>query len=70
MIFSEWTLIKAGRGEWIRTTDLLRPMQVRYQTAPRPDKLQTRITSITAKSRLDRVKFLRLIRFSLQLAYL
>ena len=27
-----------GRGEWIRTTDPLHPMQVRYQAAPRPDR--------------------------------
>ena len=28
---------KVGRGERIRTSDPLHPMQVRYQTAPRPD---------------------------------
>ncbi len=27
-----------GRGDWIRTSDLLRPMQVRYQAAPHPDR--------------------------------
>ncbi len=27
-----------GRGERIRTSDLLRPMQVRYQTALRPER--------------------------------
>ena len=26
-----------GRGDWIRTSDLLLPKQTRYQTAPRPD---------------------------------
>ena len=26
-----------GRGDWIRTSDPLRPRQVRYQAAPRPD---------------------------------
>ena|GEM_PF-1943574 len=26
-----------SRGDWIRTSDPLHPMQVRYQTAPRPD---------------------------------
>ena len=25
-----------GRGDWIRTSDLLNPIQVRYQTALRP----------------------------------
>ena len=29
---------RIGRGEWIRTTDPLHPMQVRFQTAPRPDR--------------------------------
>jgi hypothetical protein len=28
----------AGRGDWIRTSDLLNPIQVRYQTALRPDR--------------------------------
>ena len=32
-----------GRGERIRTFDPLHPMQVRYQAAPRPD----RVTSLT-----------------------
>jgi hypothetical protein len=27
-----------GRGDWIRTSDLLNPIQVRYQTALRPDR--------------------------------
>jgi hypothetical protein len=27
-----------GRGERIRTSDLLNPIQVRYQTALRPDR--------------------------------
>jgi len=26
-----------GRGERIRTSDLLNPIQTRYQAAPRPD---------------------------------
>ena len=26
-----------GRGDWIRTSDPLRPRQVRYQAALRPD---------------------------------
>jgi hypothetical protein len=26
-----------GRGDWIRTSDLLNPIQVRYRTALRPD---------------------------------
>ena len=29
--------IKAGRGDWIRTSGPLHPMQVRYQAAPLPD---------------------------------
>jgi hypothetical protein len=32
------TLIPIGRGERIRTSDPLHPMQVRYQAALRPDK--------------------------------
>jgi hypothetical protein len=28
---------KSGRGDWIRTSDPLRPRQVRYQAALRPD---------------------------------
>src|SRR6478672_8606248 len=28
---------KVGRGDWIRTSDPLRPRQVRYQAALRPD---------------------------------
>ena len=28
---------KDGRGDWIRTSDPLNPIQVRYQTALRPD---------------------------------
>ena len=28
---------KNGRDDWIRTSDLLNPIQARYQTAPRPD---------------------------------
>ena len=27
-----------GRGDWTRTSDPLHPMQVRYQTAPHPDR--------------------------------
>ena len=27
-----------GRGDWIRTSDLLNPIQVRYQAALRPDR--------------------------------
>ena len=29
--------LKTGRGDWIRTSDPLRPRQVRYQAALRPD---------------------------------
>ena len=37
-----------GRGDWIRTSDPLRPRQVRYQAALRPDR---RGTSIIARFR-------------------
>ena len=30
---------EVGRGDWIRTSDPLRPRQVRYQAALRPDNL-------------------------------
>ena len=29
--------VDIGRGDWIRTSDPLRPRQVRYQAALRPD---------------------------------
>ena len=29
--------VRNGRGDWIRTSDPLHPMQVRYQTALHPD---------------------------------
>ena len=39
---SKWTCAlargKGGRGDWTRTSDPLHPMQVRYQTAPHPDR--------------------------------
>lgn len=28
--------LRNGRADWIRTSDHLHPMQVRYQTAPQP----------------------------------
>ena len=31
------SLIKIGRGEWIRTTDPSVPNRVLYQAEPRPD---------------------------------
>ena len=31
---------KKNRGDWIRTSGPLHPMQVRYQAAPLPDQLQ------------------------------
>jgi hypothetical protein len=37
----EWTPVKSGRGDWIRTSDPLRPRQVRYQAALRPDLLRS-----------------------------
>ena len=33
---------KSGRGDWIRTSDPLRPRQVRYQAALRPDSEEPR----------------------------
>jgi hypothetical protein len=39
---------KSGRGDWIRTSDPLRPRQVRYQAALRPD---LKISDLTAISR-------------------
>ena len=35
--------LKIGRGDWIRTSDPLRPRQVRYQAALRPDSMKTLI---------------------------
>jgi hypothetical protein len=35
---STLALVSIGRGEKIRTSDPLHPMQVRYQAAPRPDR--------------------------------
>ena len=32
--------MKNGRGDWIRTSDPLRPRQVRYQAALRPDSIK------------------------------
>jgi hypothetical protein len=37
MAASSGSLVKYGRGEKIRTSDPLHPMQVRYQAALRPD---------------------------------
>ena len=31
------SISESGRGDWIRTSDPLRPRQVRYQAALRPD---------------------------------
>ena len=33
-----------GRGDWIRTSDLLNPIQVRYQAALRPDRFVLSMT--------------------------
>jgi hypothetical protein len=33
-------IVSIGRGEKIRTSDPLHPMQVRYQAAPRPDRMR------------------------------
>src|SRR2546422_271294 len=37
-----WAIRRFGRGARIRTGDLLRPRQARYQAAPRPDLVQTK----------------------------
>ena len=34
-----------GRGDWIRTSDLLNPIQVRYQAALRPDDFVLRMST-------------------------
>ena len=39
-------LEKSGRGDWIRTSDPLRPRQVRYQAALRPDRRDTQLSHI------------------------
>ena len=36
-----------GRGDWIRTSDLLNPIQVRYQAALRPDRFVLRMSTIS-----------------------
>ena len=36
-IWRQHDLTSAGRGDWIRTSDPLHPMQVRYQAALHPD---------------------------------
>ena len=37
---SPGVILSIGRGEKIRTSDPLHPMQVRYQAAPRPDRMR------------------------------
>ena len=34
-----------GRDDWIRTSDHLHPMQVRYQAAPHPELIFTQVPS-------------------------
>ena len=34
-----WGVGKNGRGDWIRTSDILLPKQARYQAALRPDSI-------------------------------
>src|SRR5438067_2759128 len=43
--------LKSGRGDWIRTSDPLRPRQVRYQAALRPDPS---MVAVRAAERLAR----------------
>jgi hypothetical protein len=41
-IFSDFLSILRGfryRGDWIRTSDHLNPIQVRYHAAPRPERV-------------------------------
>jgi hypothetical protein len=40
-----------GRGDWIRTSDPLRPRQVRYQAALRPDRWRPRSSTLPAHQR-------------------
>jgi hypothetical protein len=52
----DWCLFRLqefGRGDWIRTSDHLHPMQVRYQAALRPD-LRASIAEMPARTRLQR----------------
>jgi hypothetical protein len=39
---------ESGRGDWIRTSDPLRPRQVRYQAALRPDSKIPNFTTVPA----------------------
>ncbi len=45
------TFTRVGRGEKIRTSDPLRPRQVRYQTALRPDNNRVILHAKSMKSR-------------------
>jgi hypothetical protein len=42
-------LVHPGRGDWTRTSDLLNPIQARYQTALRPDVLSALIIANPAR---------------------
>ena len=44
-----------GRGDWIRTSDHLHPMQVRYQAAPRPERGSTPRVGKTSRFSLGAV---------------
>ena len=46
----EWT-VKSGRGDWIRTSDPLRPRQVRYQAALRPNPRRFSVSHINNEGR-------------------
>ncbi len=60
---NHYRLVYFGRGEKIRTSDPLHPMQVRYQAALRPDMLRIIAeasvfsSSKTAAARADNVMF-------------
>ncbi len=45
LILKGWNVRRAGRGDWIRTSDLTVPNRTRYQTAPRPVPNQSKIVA-------------------------
>ena len=51
-----------GRGDWIRTNGPLHPMQVRFRTAPHPDRAHHSSTAIAlfAERTKDRINTERL----------
>ena len=49
---------KSGRGDWIRTSDPLRPRQVRYQAALRPDSRDSQFYCGFPQFACSRARFL------------